>query len=276
VFFRVVVLTRRGSPRRVRAAAAVLGEGHHTASDGSNPYYLVNANGTVFFGAYEPATGWELWATDGTGAHLVADIFEGPYDSEISELTAVGARVFFQACEPTHGCELWKSVGVTASLVADLNPGPGSSRPEGACSFRAGWGTDSYAWRTTDSFDAQSLAVTRGSERTRTPMTAAVIGAPSIGPATRPTGVALEARCVAPALVADIARRTQDSIFRLTAVATRSSSWPANRRTAASCGRATARRRRGRDIGAARRTGGLLVHRRIAALLRRLRQRTRV
>ena len=46
----------------------------------SNPRSMTNVAGTLFFVAYEPATGFELWKSDGTesGTILVKDIRPGP------------------------------------------------------------------------------------------------------------------------------------------------------------------------------------------------------
>src|ERR671910_2568869 len=50
----------------------------------SSPVFYFDAgNGVAFFQAYQPATGRELWRTDGTeaGTYLVKDINPGPADS---------------------------------------------------------------------------------------------------------------------------------------------------------------------------------------------------
>jgi ELWxxDGT repeat protein len=83
----------------------------------------------------EPATGTELWVTDGTpaGTRLLRDIWPGEPDSAIGTGVVVGGKVVFPACEPVGGCELWASDGTEAGTgrLLDLEPGPGSSLPYG-------------------------------------------------------------------------------------------------------------------------------------------------
>jgi ELWxxDGT repeat protein len=106
--------------------------------------------GTMFFAAFEPATGVELWKTDGTpqGTALVKDIHPGTARSTPMYLTAVGGAVYFTADDGEHGVELWKSDGTAAGtvMVTDLAEGSGSPRPVplgalgGRLIFAADWG----------------------------------------------------------------------------------------------------------------------------------------
>ena len=95
------------------------------AADGGRELVSL-ANWGVFSG-FEPASGWELWRTDGTpaGTTLLADIHPGTPSSSPQRLTRVGDRVFFFANDGTHGQELWVSDGTPlgTALVADLAPG---------------------------------------------------------------------------------------------------------------------------------------------------------
>ena len=61
------------------------------------------------FVAYEPASGSELWASDGTasGTRLVADILPGPLSSNPSKLKVSGNFLYFVASTPDVGAELW-------------------------------------------------------------------------------------------------------------------------------------------------------------------------
>ena len=74
----------------------------------------------VFFPAYDPSHGTELWSSDGTaqGTGLVADLLPGPVGSEPTNLAAVGSRLFF-AAHDTGMNELWASDG-TASGTRSL------------------------------------------------------------------------------------------------------------------------------------------------------------
>jgi ELWxxDGT repeat protein len=88
---------------------------------------------TTFFFASTPATGTELWKTDGTaaGAALVKDINPGNADSNPVPLTEANGVLFFVADDGTHGAELWRSDGTAAgtALVKDINPGGATSHP---------------------------------------------------------------------------------------------------------------------------------------------------
>ena len=89
--------------------------------------------GALFFVAWEPEHGGELWKTDGTevGTILVADVNPGPASSRISGLIAVNGRLFFAATDGEHGIELWTSDGTAAGTrrLSDIAPGPLSSSP---------------------------------------------------------------------------------------------------------------------------------------------------
>ena len=87
----------------------------------------------LFAANADPATGWELYATDGTspGTVLVKDIFPGATGSFPNQLTPAGGELFFTASDGTHGVELYKSDATNAGtvLVKDIIPGSTSSVP---------------------------------------------------------------------------------------------------------------------------------------------------
>jgi ELWxxDGT repeat protein len=89
---------------------------------------------TLFFRAWDPEHGIELWKTDGTpqGTVLVRDLLPGPASSDPQDLTAAGGRLYFSARDAAHGRELWNTDGTAAGtvLVQDLAPGGLSSAPE--------------------------------------------------------------------------------------------------------------------------------------------------
>ncbi len=104
----------------------------------SDPRWLTNVNGRLFFTADQGETGAELWMTDGTteGTRLVKDIAPGstnygyydyPNASSPSQLANVNGTLYFAADDGTHGEELWKSDGTEAGtvLVRDIEPGAG-------------------------------------------------------------------------------------------------------------------------------------------------------
>lgn len=93
----------------------------------SAPYDLTPSGGRLFFRAFHPEYGNELWVSDGTedGTHLVRDIAPGPDDGSPYSLTDVSGRLFFTAYAGEQGTELWTSDGTDAGthLVRDITPG---------------------------------------------------------------------------------------------------------------------------------------------------------
>ncbi|MEO7909837.1 MAG: ELWxxDGT repeat protein, partial [Roseiflexaceae bacterium] len=96
----------------------------------SDPYYLTNVNGMLFFAADDGSTGTELWKSDGTadGTVRVLDIYAGSGDSEPFSLTNINDTLFFQAYDGISGTELWK-----ATLAPTLTM-RGNSQPIDAAS----------------------------------------------------------------------------------------------------------------------------------------------
>lgn len=128
-----------------------------TGTNGSGPRGLIDANGTLFFGANDGVAGYELWKSDGTaaGTTLVKDIKTGLTSSNLSSLTNVNGTVFFVANDGSSGAELWKSDGTAAGtvLVKDINSGAGDSNPisltnvKGTLFFTAADGTGRELWK---------------------------------------------------------------------------------------------------------------------------------
>jgi ELWxxDGT repeat protein len=85
----------------------------------------------LLFVAFTPATGAELWKTDGTatGTILVKDI--NPTGSSTPQrFIAAGDTLYFTANDGTHGPEIWKTDGTAdgTQRVTDL-PGPTTASP---------------------------------------------------------------------------------------------------------------------------------------------------
>ncbi len=108
-----------------------------TFSDGSEPQYLTNVGGTLFFSALDGAIGDEiadaLWKSDGTSAGTVQVRSFGVGTREYGPhlLTNVNGNLFFAAYDLAHGGELWFSDPATkvTVLAKDFRPGSASSSP---------------------------------------------------------------------------------------------------------------------------------------------------
>ncbi|MFO0999029.1 MAG: hypothetical protein U0936_01720 [Planctomycetaceae bacterium] len=111
----------------------VVGGGISAGSSSSFPRDLTNFNGTLYFRAADPATGYELWRVNSLGvAEIVEDsipgggISPGSSGSYPSALTNVNGTAYFVAIDQENGIELWRinSLG-EAELIEDLIPGGG-------------------------------------------------------------------------------------------------------------------------------------------------------
>lgn len=94
---------------------------------------LTYARGKLFFVAYRPASGTELWTSGGSPptTHMVADLRPGRRGSLPQYLKAVGERVVFAADDGTTGLEPWSSDGTAEGTVrwGDIAPGGAASSP---------------------------------------------------------------------------------------------------------------------------------------------------
>ena len=86
-----------------------------TGSDGSDPKYLVNFNGMLYFSAKEEGCGNELWKSDGTkdGTIIVNDYNPGLESSYPRQLTILENKLYYIA----NGI-LWKNDGTEAGTTA--------------------------------------------------------------------------------------------------------------------------------------------------------------
>lgn len=98
----------------------------------SNPIWLTDVNGTLFFQADDGVHGPELWKSDGTpqGTVMIKDIYPGPQGSSPAEITNVNGILYFRAAD-ANGAELWKSNGTPEGtvMVKDIYTGQVSSCP---------------------------------------------------------------------------------------------------------------------------------------------------
>ena len=88
------------------------------------------SDGNLYFRAYEPTNGTELYRTDGTEVPtLFWDIAAGNNDSSPSNFTEVNGKLFFVASTSSQGRELWSTDGTTVDIAADIWIGFASSNP---------------------------------------------------------------------------------------------------------------------------------------------------
>ncbi|MBZ4417281.1 ELWxxDGT repeat protein [Myxococcus sp. RHSTA-1-4] len=95
----------------------------------STPVFLANANGTLYFQAFDALAGGEPWRSDGTeaGTVRIAAISSLAFPGA-SAFTAVGDTVYFVADDGWSGRELWKTNGTPLGtmLVKNINVGLGA------------------------------------------------------------------------------------------------------------------------------------------------------
>ena len=116
----------------------------------SGPNEIVAIGSTLYFSAWNAATGRELWRSDGTeaGTTLVRDIVEGSESSLLQSFTPVGDKLFFIAKE-----QLWISDGTSEGTrkLNDVPTTPGFGALNGKLFFAAGaqlWVSDGTPERT--------------------------------------------------------------------------------------------------------------------------------
>ncbi len=93
--------------------------------------YLTNVNGTLYFQAYNSATGSELYRINNTtGNAVLIDVVTGSGSSSPQNFTNVNGTVFFTANNSANGTELWKlDASGNPVLVKDIGTGSNSSSP---------------------------------------------------------------------------------------------------------------------------------------------------
>jgi ELWxxDGT repeat protein len=91
------------------------------ALTGPAPTSLTVSGNAVYFTAFDPANGNELWRSDGTsaGTQIVRDVLPGTYSSSPGWLTDVDGSLFF--VPGVVGNELWKSDGAAEGTVRVKN-----------------------------------------------------------------------------------------------------------------------------------------------------------
>ena len=100
----------------------------------STPRHFTVVDGTLYFEAFSPSYGAELWKTDGTtaGTQRVTDLAPGPDGAYLDDLTEAGGRLFFVHYPPgTTNYELWTSDGTAdgTTIVQEIESGSSGSFP---------------------------------------------------------------------------------------------------------------------------------------------------
>lgn len=105
---------------------------------GSHPKEFIQVGSSVYFSAYDPVRGRELWSTDGKPSHtqLVEDIWPLDNGSSPQALTALGASLVFVAETRQQGFELWRSDGTPAGT--DMIAALGADQADGVAGEPAG------------------------------------------------------------------------------------------------------------------------------------------
>ncbi len=100
-----------------------------------------STTGALYFAAYQPATGFELWVHDGGQTSLLADLQPGAGGSAPTtfvDLRRGAATVtLFVADDGTNGREVWRTDGTPAGtiLLRDIRPGAATSDPRDLVAF---------------------------------------------------------------------------------------------------------------------------------------------
>lgn len=138
------------------------------AASGTNPVRFAPGavlGGTMLGAAFDPATGGELWASDGTqaGTRLVKDLAAGTASSFPGSFVAFNGRVYFVANDGASGLELWSTDGTDAGTVRvkDVNAGSGNGLYSGAPLVEMG---GALYFPATDASGGQELWKTDGTE----------------------------------------------------------------------------------------------------------------
>lgn len=108
-------------------------------SGNSNPIFLTECNGKIYFCASDGTNGSELWVSDGTdaGTQLLKDISPSAGDGDPYSLTECNGKIYFVADDGVNGWELWVSDGTNAGteMLKNINPSAGDAYPQGLTEY---------------------------------------------------------------------------------------------------------------------------------------------
>lgn len=98
---------------------------------GSDPRFLTNVNGQLYFQATDGLNGFELWRVPSGGSAIMVEdsvpgggIEPGSADSNPTSLLNFGGTLYFQTTTTAFGSSLWRTSGTNIAQVV-MNSGPG-------------------------------------------------------------------------------------------------------------------------------------------------------
>lgn len=152
----------------------------------SDPHNFIIFNNELFFTAYHPTYGNELWKAKGLDVQLVKDFNPGTADgfteSNLPSMAQLNENLLILADDGLHGRELWTSNGTRAGtvLLKDTLPGPESGAfnilgQNSNTVYFTGAREEYYSWYTTELWKTDGTA-------NRTTRVALVNGEPSPSP----------------------------------------------------------------------------------------------
>jgi ELWxxDGT repeat protein len=103
--------------------------------DGSNPNELKAFDGVLYFSAYTPAAGFEVWSSDGTveNTTMLVDVLPGAQYSNPSHFVKLDDHLVFYGLTTQSGFQLWSYTfddpdenvtGIEESNIFSIYPNP--------------------------------------------------------------------------------------------------------------------------------------------------------
>ncbi len=132
-----------GAGPAVMVEDSIAGGGINPGPASSNPRFMTNIAGSLYFTANDGTTGIELWRVDNiTGiAEIVEDgvagggIRPGSISSGPSQLTDVAGTLYFVANDGTNGIELWRVAPGQGAVMVEASVAGGGLNPAGNSSY---------------------------------------------------------------------------------------------------------------------------------------------
>ena len=102
----------------------------------SNFYPIEVSGGYLYFSAFDPVRGYELFKTDGSSFILVKDILTDPYSSDnefFKQSVTLNNNLYFIADDGKYGREVWKTNGKSSQtkIAFEIYRYPSAEKPSG-------------------------------------------------------------------------------------------------------------------------------------------------